>query len=65
MIDEKEIGEMKKGIMLALALAAVLNFKSLLLGSINFVDYVGEKLSVATIRQIDFLNEVYYKIYED
>lgn len=56
---------MKKGIMLVLALAAVLNFKSLLLGSINFVDYVGEKLSVATIRQIDFLNEVYYKIYED
>lgn len=58
---------MKKASVLlgVLVLAGVLNFKSLLLGSIDLVDYVGEKLNVATIKQVDFLNEVYYKIYED
>lgn len=55
----------KKSVLMGvLIILAILNFRSLLLGSINLVDYIGEKLNISTIRQIDFLNEIYYKIYE-
>jgi hypothetical protein len=55
----------KKSVLMGvLIILAILNFRSLLLGSINLVDYIGEKLNISTIRQIDFLNETYYKIYE-
>lgn len=47
-----------------LVLVGALNFKSLLIGSMDLVDSVGEKLNINTVRQIDFLNKVYYSIYE-
>ncbi|MDY4127612.1 hypothetical protein [Peptostreptococcus porci] len=42
-----------------------LNFKGIILGAMDLVDYVGEKTNTNVVTTIDRLNTLYYTFYEN
>lgn len=42
-----------------------LNFKGIILGVMDLVDYVGEKTNTNVVTTIDGLNTLYYTFYEN
>lgn len=42
-----------------------LNFKGIILGAMDLVDYVGEKTNTNVVTTIDGLNTLYYTFYEN
>ena len=43
----------------------MLNFKGVILGTMELVDYVGEKTNTNVVTTIDNLNTIYYMLYKN
>ena len=58
---------MRKKIIGTLIVAGIimLNFKGVILGTMELVDYVGEKTNTNVVTTIDGLNTLYYTFYEN
>ena len=54
--------KIKSIIMLGLLVTTILNFDSVLIGTMKTVDCIGTTLNVPTIELIDGLNTIYYNL---
>lgn len=58
---------MKKKLIVTIIAAGIiaLNFKGIIIGAMELVDYVGEKTNTNVVTIIDDLNTVYYTFYDN
>lgn len=58
---------MRKKLIGTLIVAGIiaLNFKGIILGAMELVDYVGEKNDINVVTTIDNLNSIYYMFYKN